>query len=153
MWKSLKYLSNSLLFISYISNVEKPGVSAMYELQSILNNSTVVVVFLPFLFLLLISPSSVILSLKILFIKVDLPTPEFPENAVILFFKISSTTFIFSPIFAFVFITLYPIFYINFLFLRFFLLFLNLFYLYILLGLYLKILQMLTVYPKVINPA
>ena len=76
----------------------------MYELQSILNNSTVVVVFFPFLFLLLISPSSVILSLKILFIKVDLPTPEFPENAVILFFKISSTTFIFSPIFAFVFI-------------------------------------------------
>lgn len=98
MWKSLKYLSNSLLSISYISNVEKPGVSAMYELQSILNNSTVVVVFFPFLFLLLISPSSVILSLKILFIKVDLPTPEFPENAVILFFKISSTTFIFSPI-------------------------------------------------------
>ena len=58
-----------------MSNVANPGVSAIYELLSILYNSTVVVVFFPFLFLLLIVPSSAILSLNIPFIKVDFPTP------------------------------------------------------------------------------
>lgn len=59
-----------------MSNVANPGVSAIYELLSILYNSTVVVVFFPFLFLLLIVPSSAIFSLNIPFIKVDFPTPE-----------------------------------------------------------------------------
>lgn len=62
-----------------MSNVANPGVSAIYELLSILYNSTVVVVFFLFI-LLLIVPSSAILSLNIPFIKVDFPTPELPEK-------------------------------------------------------------------------
>ena len=83
----MKYLSKLLLFISDISKVENPGVSAMYVLSSISYSFIDVVVFLPFLFLLLISPSCVISLLKIAFINVDFPTPEFPENAFILFFN------------------------------------------------------------------
>ena len=73
---SIKYLHNSSLFISYISNVEKPGVSAIYESLSILYNLIAVVVFFPRLFLLLTFPSVVKVSLKILLINVDFPTPE-----------------------------------------------------------------------------
>ena len=86
---STKYLSKSLLFISSIENVENPGVSAIYVFSSISYNLIVVVVFFPLLFFLLISPSKLKLSSKIPFINVDFPTPEFPENAFILFFNSS----------------------------------------------------------------
>ena len=56
---------------------------------SISYNLIAVVVFFPLLFLLLISPSCVISLLKIPFINVDFPTPEFPEKALILFFNCS----------------------------------------------------------------
>ena len=94
--------------ISFISNVENPGVSAIYEFSSILYSTTCVVVFFPLLFLLLIFPSCAIVFPNSEFINVDFPTPEFPENAVTLFFKyffISSTPMLFL---ASVFITSYP---------------------------------------------
>ena len=97
-----------------MSNVENPGVSAIYELSSILYNLIYVVVFFPFLFFELIFPSSVRLELNILFSNVDFPTPELPENALILFFKHSFNSSIPSALFAIVFITLYPIPSINF---------------------------------------
>ena len=74
--------------ISEISNVENPGVSAIYVFCSISYNFIEVVVFFPRLFLLLISPSLVIYLSNIPFISVDFPTPELPEKAFILFFNI-----------------------------------------------------------------
>ena len=88
LFSSGKYLYKSSLFISLISNVENPGVSAIYELLSNLYKYVFVVVFFPLLFLLLIIPSLVISFENILLINVDFPTPEFPEKAVILFLTI-----------------------------------------------------------------
>ena len=73
-----------MLSISFNSKFAYPGVSAINVFLLISYNFTEVVVFLPFLFFLLISPSNVILSSKIAFIVVDFPTPELPEKAVIL---------------------------------------------------------------------
>ena len=50
------------------------------------------------------------MSLNIAFVNVDFPTPEFPENAFMLFFNVSFNCSIPSSPFATVFITLYPIF-------------------------------------------
>ena len=97
-----------------MSKVENPGVSAIYVFSSISYNFVDVVVFLPFLFLWLISPSCVIVSLNIAFINVDFPTPEFPENALTLFFNCFFSSCIpdklFSCSLAIVSITVYPIF-------------------------------------------
>mgnify|MGYP007006968462 CR=1 FL=1 len=105
---SIKYLSNSELSISFISKLENPGVSAIYVFSSISYNLVSVVVFLPFLFFLLTSPSCVLSVLNIAFIRLDFPTPEFPENTLTLFFNISFTSSIPLFSFALVTITLYP---------------------------------------------
>ena len=87
---SLIYSCSDNTETKLISNVENPGVSAIYVFSSISYNFVDVVVFLPFLFLWLISPSCVIVSLNIALISVDFPTPEFPENAFIFPFKFFS---------------------------------------------------------------
>ena len=107
---SLKYWSNSLYSISDISNVENPGVSAIYVFLLISYSFVDVVVFFPFLFLTLISPSCVTSSLNIAFINVDFPTPEFPENTFIFPYNTSFKFCIPSCSFAIVSITLYPTF-------------------------------------------
>ena len=121
---SLKYWSNSLYSISDISNVENPGVSAIYVFSSISYSFVDVVVFFPFLFLWLISPSCVIVSLNIALISVYFPTTEFPENAFIFPFNFFSSSCIpvddviffddissaFSNSFAIVSINVYPMF-------------------------------------------
>ena len=61
-------MSNSLLLISFNSNVENPGVSAIYVFSSNSYNFTNVVVFLPLLLLWLICPSSVMFLSNKLFI-------------------------------------------------------------------------------------
>lgn len=97
---SLKYSANLSDSISEISKVEKPGVSAIYSFSLILYNAIFVVVFLPFLFLSLISPALVNSFPKMLFNKVDFPTPEFPANTLILFskslFRLSTPSFSFA---------------------------------------------------------
>ena len=110
---SIKYWSRFSELISDISNVEKPGVSAIYVLSSNLYNFIAVVVFFPLLFLLLISPSSAVLLLNIAFINVDFPTPEFPEKALVSPFNTFFTSSIPTFSFATVSITLYPIFLYN----------------------------------------
>lgn len=70
---SMKYFSNSLLSISYISIVWKPGVSKRYVSFSISYKVISVVVFFPLLFFLLISPSPASFFPSILFVMLDFP--------------------------------------------------------------------------------
>ena len=86
---SLNFVSNSLLSTSVISKLENPGVSAIYVSSSNSYNFVSVVVFFPFLFFLLISPSSVLFSPNKAFIVLDFPTPEFPENTLVFPFNFS----------------------------------------------------------------
>jgi len=74
------------------------------------NNSTCLVVCFPFSSFSDVSPSFATSSLKMLFVSADLPTPELPENAVILLFNTKANFSIPNPFFASVVITWYPIF-------------------------------------------
>ena len=93
-----------MVSISYISNVENPGESAINVFSSNSYNLTVVVVFFPLSFFELIFPSKVKLSSNKSFNNVDLPTPELPENTLILFFKTFLSSYM--PMFFFAFVSI-----------------------------------------------
>lgn len=134
-------------------NVEKPGVSAIYVSVSSSYKQISVVVFFPRLFFWLISPSWVTFSLNKSFISVDFPTPEFPANALILFFNSNKISSIPMPFFASVCITLYPISSYIFEYLKIRVYHLNQFCLEQLRALYVKTLQKQVVYLIITNQA
>ena len=91
--------------IPSISNDENPGVSAIKLLLANSKSSTCFVVCFPFFSFSEVSPSTATSSLKILFVRADLPTPEFPLKAVILLFIILAILSIPIPFLAVVVIT------------------------------------------------